>query len=58
MTHKALIMRTKHISSLCSTLNRFLKDHVTLKTGIMTLKIQLCHQIVIIFHSVYAFLIK
>ncbi len=26
-----------------SILERFLKDHVTLKTGVMMLKIQLCH---------------
>lgn len=27
-----------------SILELFLKDHVTLKTRVMTLKIQLCHQ--------------
>jgi len=26
-----------------SNLERFLKDHVTLKNGVMMLKIQLCH---------------
>ncbi len=39
---KVYHVSTKHIEQQISILEWFLKDHVTLKTEVMMLKIQLC----------------
>jgi len=39
-----IIKNIKNLKQQISILESFLKDHVTLKTGVMMPKIQLCHQ--------------